>query len=208
MVANQPEVAKQLEKIGRLKELLMINEAELKIKQRDHWQRWVKQYRRRLARDCDKASDPAEVEKERVKSMNSTNPAVVLRNYIAQNAIEAAERGDFSEVQQLLKVLENPYSVSPDLECPVWSAGSGSNPADGNIFKGQEVEENTKRKAANHTHQIPYNSLLVLEEAEQHATLLGQKNKSRSEHCMTINNAVLRVAHSISDSRQYHFKCV
>lgn len=55
--------------------------------------------RRRLARECDKASDPAAVEKERVRSMNSTNPAVVLRNYIAQNAIEAAERGDFSEVR-------------------------------------------------------------------------------------------------------------
>lgn len=45
MVANQPEVAKQLEKIGRLKEILMINEEELQTKQRDHWQRWVKQYR-------------------------------------------------------------------------------------------------------------------------------------------------------------------
>jgi len=30
--------------------------------------------------------------------MNSTNPRVVLRNYIAQNAIEPAEKGDFSEV--------------------------------------------------------------------------------------------------------------
>ncbi|XP_042603367.1 selenoprotein O2 isoform X2 [Cyprinus carpio] len=158
MVANQPEVAKQLEKIGRLKELLVISEVELKIKQRDHWQRWVKQYRRRLAHECDKVSDPAAVEKERVRSMNATNPAVVLRNYIAQNAIEAAERGDFSEVQQLLKVLENPYSVSPDLERPVWSAGSESDQADGNSIKGQEVKENTKRKAAADTHQIPYNS--------------------------------------------------
>ncbi|XP_016120693.1 selenoprotein O-like isoform X2 [Sinocyclocheilus grahami] len=158
MVANQPEVAKQLEKIGRLKELLVINEVELKIKQRDHWQRWVKQYRRRLAHECDEVSDPAAVEKERVRSMNSTNPAVVLRNYIAQNAIEAAERGDFSEVQQLLKVLENPYSVSADLERPVWSAGSGSVQADGNSIKGQEVKENTKTKAAADTHQIPYNS--------------------------------------------------
>ncbi|KTG33864.1 hypothetical protein cypCar_00022526, partial [Cyprinus carpio] len=158
MVANQPEVAKQLEKIGRLKELLVISEVELKIKQRDHWQRWVKQYRRRLAHECDEVSDPAAVEKERVRSMNATNPAVVLRNYIAQNAIEAAERGDFSEVQQLLKVLENPYSVSPDLERPVWSAGSESDQADGNSIKGQEVKENTKRKAAADTHQIPYNS--------------------------------------------------
>ncbi|RXN22908.1 seleno O-like isoform X1 [Labeo rohita] len=130
MVANQPEVTKQLDKIGR----------------------------RRLARECDKGSDPAAVEKERVRSMNSTNPAVVLRNYIAQNAIEAAERGDFSEVQQLLKVLENPYSVSPDLERPVWAAECGSDQADGNSIKGQEAKENTKGKAAADTHQIPYNS--------------------------------------------------
>lgn len=31
--------------------------------------------------------------------MNSTNPRVILRNYIAQNAIQAAEKGDFSEVR-------------------------------------------------------------------------------------------------------------
>lgn len=39
-----------------------------------------------------------EVQEERVRVMDSTNPRVVLRNYIAQNAIEAAENGDFSEV--------------------------------------------------------------------------------------------------------------
>jgi uncharacterized protein YdiU (UPF0061 family) len=33
----------------------------------------------------------------------------VLRNYIAQNAIEAAEKGDYSEVKRVLKVLEHPY---------------------------------------------------------------------------------------------------
>lgn len=158
MVANQPEVTKQLEKIGRLRELLMISEAELKVKQREHWQRWVKQYRKRLAFECNQASDPASVEKERVRFMNSTNPAVVLRNYIAQNAIDAAEKGDFSEVQRVLRVLENPYSVSPDLECPVWSAGRGSGQADGISIKAEEVMENTQRKTAAETHHIPYNS--------------------------------------------------
>lgn len=34
----------------------------------------------------------------------------ILRNYIAQNAIKAAEDGDFSEVQRVLKLLEQPYS--------------------------------------------------------------------------------------------------
>ncbi|XP_067284195.1 selenoprotein O2 isoform X2 [Pseudorasbora parva] len=160
MVANQPEVAKQLEKIGRLKELLMINETELKIKQRDHWRRWVKHYRRRLACECDEAIDPVAVEKERVQSMNAINPVVVLRNYIAQNAIEAAERGDFSEVQRVLKVLENPYSVSPDLESRAWSAGSGSDSeqADVNSIERQEVNKNTQSKAAADTYRLPYNS--------------------------------------------------
>lgn len=31
--------------------------------------------------------------------MDGTNPRFILRNYIAQNAIEAAEKGDFSEVR-------------------------------------------------------------------------------------------------------------
>lgn len=39
------------------------------------------------------------VQEERVRVMDSTNPRVILRNYIAQNAIEAAENGDFSEVR-------------------------------------------------------------------------------------------------------------
>ena len=34
----------------------------------------------------------------------------ILRNYIAQNAIDAAEKGDYSEVHRVLKVLQNPYS--------------------------------------------------------------------------------------------------
>ena len=34
---------------------------------------------------------------------------VVLRNYIAQNAIDLAEKGDFTEVQHVLKILERPF---------------------------------------------------------------------------------------------------
>ncbi|TRY58892.1 hypothetical protein DNTS_003103 [Danionella cerebrum] len=141
-VANKPEVAKQLEKIGRLRELLTISEEELKTKQREHWESWIKQYRKRLARECDVTADPDAADQERVQCMNSTNPAVVLRNYIAQNAIEAAERGDFSEVQRVLKILESPYSFGMDLERH-----------SGRINPKQEVMENTDE-----THQIPYDS--------------------------------------------------
>ena len=39
----------------------------------------------------------------------------ILRNYIAQNAIDAAEKGDFTEVRRVLRLLEAPYSDSVDL---------------------------------------------------------------------------------------------
>ncbi|XP_034719146.1 selenoprotein O2 isoform X2 [Etheostoma cragini] len=110
MVADRPDVSRQLERMGRLKELLETDQDELKKKQRDDWIRWVSRYRRRLARECDGTGDLSLIKKERLIVMNSTNPHVVLRNYIAQNAIQAAENGDFSEVNTLLKVLENPYS--------------------------------------------------------------------------------------------------
>lgn len=56
-------------------------------------------HRKRLSRELEGQSDVQAVQEERVRVMDSTNPRVVLRNYIAQNAIEAAEKGDFSEVR-------------------------------------------------------------------------------------------------------------
>ncbi|KAM9401986.1 protein adenylyltransferase SelO-1, mitochondrial-like [Salvelinus alpinus] len=118
LVADRPEVAHQLEKIGRLKELLSTNQDELRAKQREDWLRWISQYRKRLVKECDGAREVCTIEEERIRVMDNTNPRVVLRNYIAQNAIQAAENGDFSEVRRVLKVLENPYSAHPESELP------------------------------------------------------------------------------------------
>lgn len=54
---------------------------------------------------------------------------IVLRNYIAQSAIDAAERGDFREVRRVLKMLENPYTPldqSPDVLMSPAGAGADS----------------------------------------------------------------------------------
>ncbi|HAF69452.1 MAG TPA: YdiU family protein [Acidimicrobiaceae bacterium] len=46
----------------------------------------------------------------RRSSMDATNPKYVLRNYMAQVAIERAEQGDTSLVQEFLDLLKSPYA--------------------------------------------------------------------------------------------------
>src|SRR5262249_23864271 len=53
---------------------------------------------------------------ERVARMNRVNPKYVLRNYMAQQAIDAATAGDVSLMERLLRVLANPYEEQPDHE--------------------------------------------------------------------------------------------
>jgi uncharacterized protein YdiU (UPF0061 family) len=58
---------------------------------------------------------------QRLEAMQATNPKYILRNHLAQRAIESAQKKDFSEVAKLLKVLENPYesqTVSEDYANP------------------------------------------------------------------------------------------
>lgn len=53
---------------------------------------------------------------ERISQMNSTNPKYVLRNYMAQIAIDAADKGDYSIVNELFNLLLNPYDEQPESE--------------------------------------------------------------------------------------------
>ncbi len=51
---------------------------------------------------------------ERQARMNRVNPWVVLRNHLAQQAIDRAEQGDFTEVNRLHQVLQNPFTEQPE----------------------------------------------------------------------------------------------
>jgi uncharacterized protein YdiU (UPF0061 family) len=42
--------------------------------------------------------------------MNSCNPLYVLRNHLAQQAIDAAQQGDESEIEILLMLLRDPFT--------------------------------------------------------------------------------------------------
>ncbi|WP_010112612.1 YdiU family protein [Acinetobacter sp. P8-3-8] len=48
--------------------------------------------------------------------MAKANPVYILRNHMAQKAIELAERDDFSEVERLFKLLSQPFTKQVDLE--------------------------------------------------------------------------------------------
>ncbi|OAT78076.1 hypothetical protein A9B99_18195 [Mangrovibacter phragmitis] len=68
---------------------------------------WFARYRQRLQ------MEPLD-DAERQKRMQSVNPAVVLRNWLAQRAIETAEQGDAGEMHRLLAVLRDPFSDRAD----------------------------------------------------------------------------------------------
>ena len=70
---------------------------------------WLARYASRL-RD-----DPQPVAARRAR-MDAANPLYVPRNWLLQQAIDAAEQGDTSELEVLSRVLERPYEAQPGAE--------------------------------------------------------------------------------------------
>jgi len=70
---------------------------------------WMKQYRLRMALE-NRPDD------ERQSQMKRSNPKFILRNYLAQNAIDAAQRHDFSEIEKLRHILSQPFAEQPEHE--------------------------------------------------------------------------------------------
>ncbi len=70
---------------------------------------WLARYALRISQDNRPTA-------ERITSMNQLNPRYVLRNYLAQQAIDKAEAGDTSMIHELLEVMRNPYAVQAGRE--------------------------------------------------------------------------------------------
>ena len=71
---------------------------------------WAAQYVDRVARD---GVNDQHARRER---MHGVNPLYILRNYLAQKAIDAAEAGDYSEVRRLHQVLTQPFTEQPGMQ--------------------------------------------------------------------------------------------
>lgn len=73
------------------------------------WETWFEWYQERLQKE--------ELSEEtRRESMNQVNPKYILRNYMAQLAIDAANDGDYSVIEELYQLLRNPYAEQPEYQ--------------------------------------------------------------------------------------------
>ncbi|TAJ50884.1 MAG: YdiU family protein [Nevskiaceae bacterium] len=91
------------------------SQAETPDPGRDHladpagYDAWVIGYRQRLR--AENSDDAA-----RALRMNAVNPLYLLRNHLAQTAIERAEAGDYGYTERLRKVLTRPYTEQTGAE--------------------------------------------------------------------------------------------
>lgn len=94
--------------IGPLKEAYYFPE-QLSFEHKRHIGDWITKYIRRFSRE----DTPGNIRRQQ---MNAINPKFVLRNYLAQMAIDQAEKGDFSMIWELLDMLRHPYDEQPGKE--------------------------------------------------------------------------------------------
>ncbi|MBO9490339.1 YdiU family protein [Endozoicomonas sp. G2_1] len=75
----------------------------------DQLSQWLKTYRKRL-------NNQALSAQERLTQQNASNPIYILRNYLAQNAIEAAQQGDYQPLNELHQVLAKPFNADDNYQ--------------------------------------------------------------------------------------------
>lgn len=83
-----------MEKNSKAEELAKVDEAEKRQDDEHVWHEWLQMYHDRLIREHSYGTSP----EHRINLMNSKNPTVVLRNWVAQVAVDAASRGDYGTV--------------------------------------------------------------------------------------------------------------
>ncbi len=76
---------------------------------RDGFDRWAARYRERLRAETGRDED-------RRLRMNRVNPKYILRNYLAQTAIERAQQKDYSEIDRLRRLLTDPFAEQADMD--------------------------------------------------------------------------------------------
>jgi uncharacterized protein YdiU (UPF0061 family) len=73
------------------------------------WKGWFIAYDLRLQKE-------SVLDETRQQKMKAVNPKYVLRNYMAQLAIDKADEGDYSLIETFFNILQNPYEEQPEYQ--------------------------------------------------------------------------------------------
>jgi uncharacterized protein YdiU (UPF0061 family) len=92
-----------------------VHEAENNIFDNEEGRLWLNRFNERFK--LEKIS-----KKESQELMLARNPKYILRNYLAHQAIEKAEKGDYSEIDLLINLLAKPFDEHSEFE--TYSAAS------------------------------------------------------------------------------------
>jgi serine/tyrosine/threonine adenylyltransferase len=83
---------------------------ETNLQGKTEFTEWLERWKERLEKQEDSKDASRQL-------MRNSNPAVIPRNHRVEEALEAAvENGDYSVMERLLNVLDNPYAYSPEQE--------------------------------------------------------------------------------------------
>ena len=87
-----------------MRRLEMVSPAVQARKSREAWAPWVEAYVGHVLQHEPHESEPAQLH-----GMQNSNPTFILRNWVAETAIRAAELGDFTKVRIVSAMLERPF---------------------------------------------------------------------------------------------------
>lgn len=87
-------VEKEVAKNVKARQLSSVGETVKREDDMSMWRHWLKTYQVRLQVELANGKSP----EDRLKAMNARNPTVVLRNWVAQSAIDAASAGSYHVV--------------------------------------------------------------------------------------------------------------
>lgn len=132
LLPSQKEaIAAEMKKWEEYERLSQIPEEQKREENAAKWRQWLQSYCKRLLQELqgkdtsaaaavtesaspstsNSTAFPAELSERRQRLMSAVNPRFILRNWIAQRVIDAAEAGDFSEAQKVLQLMQDPFAL-------------------------------------------------------------------------------------------------
>jgi len=157
---NPNRIMKELELAEKAQAFRDLSPTKKQEQDRSLWLSWLTDYIKIIEVDR-KSYGKLDYEEKRKEIMNANNPRLVLRNWMAQSAIQRAEEGDYSEVEKLFLALCDPYqlkSVVNSSFCKIGKQSSSSSETESEIPDneiGPSCDQCSKPKAKSYCGRVP-----------------------------------------------------